>query len=114
MVRLKSEVQTIPQPGDRGRWYTFSEKAMTEQPPTSPDVYGHLTGWRRLAIIVLGGVSGAVVALLFSVFSGHPPPAWEIILGALGGALLGLSASLGEARRKKTAAQPPTHPSSGE
>ena len=81
---------------------------MAEQPPSSPDVYGRLTGWRRLAIIVLGGVSGAIVTMLFSVFSGHPVPAWEIVLGALGGALLGLSASLGETRRKKTTQPPPT------
>jgi hypothetical protein len=52
--------------------------------------------------VILGAISGAIIALLFSAFSGHPPPAWEIILGASGGALLGLSASLGEVRRKKT------------
>lgn len=80
---------------------------MPEQPPPSSNLYGHLTGWRRLTIIVLGAVSGAVVTLLFSIFSGHPPPAWEIILGTLGGALLGLSASLGETRRKKADEQPP-------
>ena len=82
---------------------------MSEQPSSSSNLYGHLTGWRRLAIVVLGGISGAVVALLFSVFSGHPAPTWELILGALGGALLGLSASLGEVRRKKTAEQPPAN-----
>ncbi len=75
---------------------------MSEIPPPQPDIYGHLTGKKRLAIVLLGAVSGAFVALLFSAFSGHPPPAWEIILGALGGGLLGLSASLGEVRRKKS------------
>jgi hypothetical protein len=75
---------------------------MSEIPPPQPDIYGHLTGKKRLAIVLLGTVSGAFVALLFSAFSGHPPPAWEIILGALGGGLLGLSASLGEVRRKKS------------
>ena len=74
---------------------------MSEIPPPQPDIYGHLTGKKRLAIVVLGAVSGAFVALLFSMFSGHPPPAWEIILGGVGGALLGFSASLGEVRRKK-------------
>jgi hypothetical protein len=82
---------------------------MSEQPPPSPNLYGHLTGWRRLAIIVLGAVSGVAVAFLFSIFSGHLPPAWEVILGALGGALLGLSASLGEVRRKKSAETPPAN-----
>jgi hypothetical protein len=80
---------------------------MSEIPPTQPDIYGHLTGRKRLAIVVLGAISGAIVALLFSAFSGHPAPTWEIILGALGGALLGLSASLGEVRRKKL---PPGQP----
>jgi len=74
---------------------------MSEIPPPQPDIYGRLTGKKRVAIVVLGAVSGAGVALLFSMFSGHPPPAWEIILGAVGGALLGFSASLGEVRRKK-------------
>ncbi len=84
---------------------------MSENPP-SHDVYGHLTGWRRLAIIALGAVSGAIVALLFSIFSGHPTPILEIVLGTLGGALLGLSASLGEVRRKKGPPQPPSSPRS--
>jgi hypothetical protein len=84
---------------------------MSETPPTQPDIYGHLTGKKRLAIIVLGAMSGAIVALLFSAFSGHPAPTWEIILGTSGGALLGLSASLGEVRRKKSPPdQPPLTP----
>jgi len=74
---------------------------MSGQPPTPDNTYGRLTGWKRLAIVVLGAISGAVVALMFSVFSGQPTPTWELILGTLGGALLGLSASLGEKRRKK-------------
>ncbi len=76
---------------------------MEDKTPTSSNVYGRLTGWKRFAIILLGAVSGALVALLFSMFSGRPTPTWEIIIGALGGALLGLSASLGEVRRKKPA-----------
>ncbi len=74
-------------------------------PSSAPDpTYGRLTGWKRLAIVVLGTISGIAVALMFSVFSGHPTPTWELIIGAIGGALLGLSASLGEVRRKKPAA----------
>ena len=74
---------------------------MSNLPPSPDNTYGRLTGWKRLAIVVLGAISGAVVALMFSVFSGHPTPTWELIIGAIGGALLGLSASLGEVRRKK-------------
>jgi len=87
---------------------------MSEIPPPQPDIYGHLTGKKRLAIVALGAISGAGVALLFSMFSGHPPPAWEIILGALGGGLLGLSASLGEVRRKKAPPVQPPSPPRGE
>lgn len=80
-----------------------------------PDnTYGRLTGWKRLAIVALGAISGTVVALLFSIFSGQPTPTWELILGTLGGALLGLSASLGETRRKKPASDQPSSPPRGE
>jgi peptidoglycan/LPS O-acetylase OafA/YrhL len=87
---------------------------MSEQPPSSDNVYGRLTGWKRVAIVVLGAISGAVVALLFSVFSGQPTPTWELILGTIGGALLGLSASLGEQRRKKPTPDQPAKPPRGE
>ncbi len=87
---------------------------MSETPLPQPDIYGHLTGRKRLAIVVLGAISGAIVALLFSAFSGHPAPTWEIILGALGGVLLGLSASLGEVRRKKSPSDPSLPTSCGE
>lgn len=84
---------------------------MTNDPSPSEDIYGRLTGWRRWAMVALGAISGAIVALLFSMFSGRPTPSWEIIIGALGGALLGLSASLGEMRRKKSGGkQPPSTP----
>jgi peptidoglycan/LPS O-acetylase OafA/YrhL len=76
---------------------------MSQQPSSSDNTYGRLTGWKRFAIIVLGAISGALVALMFSVFSGHPTPTWELILGTIGGAVLGWSASLGEVRRKKSA-----------
>ncbi|HTP09098.1 MAG TPA: hypothetical protein VMP08_12660 [Anaerolineae bacterium] len=87
---------------------------MSDQPPVSDNIYGRLTGWKRLAIVVLGAISGAVVALLFSVFSGHPTPTWELLLGAIGGALLGLSASLGEVRRKKPTPDQSSAPPRGE
>jgi peptidoglycan/LPS O-acetylase OafA/YrhL len=87
---------------------------MSDQTPEPDNVYGRLTGGKRLAIVVLGAISGAVVALLFSVFSGQPTPTWELILGTLGGALLGLSASLGEKRRKKPAPDQPAEPPRGE
>ncbi len=84
---------------------------MSDTPPSSSDTYGRLTGRKRLAIVALGAISGAMVALLFSMFSGRPAPTWEVIIGAIGGALLGLSASLGEARRKKSSGeQPPSTP----
>ncbi len=75
---------------------------MSEHSSPPGDIYGRLSGWKRFAIVVLGAVSGAVVAVMFSVFSGRPAPTWEILLGAIGGAVLGLSASLGEVRRKKS------------
>ena len=87
---------------------------MSNPPPSSDPTYGRLTGWKRLAIVLLGAISGAAVALMFSVFSGHPTPTWELIIGTLGGALLGLSASLGEVRRKKPAPDQPADPSRGE
>ena len=87
---------------------------MSNQPPSPDKTYGRLTGWKRLAIVALGAISGAAVALMFSVFSGHPTPTWELIIGAIGGALLGLSASLGEARRKKPTTEQPPAPPRGE
>jgi peptidoglycan/LPS O-acetylase OafA/YrhL len=87
---------------------------MSDPTPESENIYGRLTGWKRLAIVLLGAVSGAIVALMFSVFSGHPTPTWELILGTIGGALLGLSASLGEKRRKKPTPDQPSAPPRGE
>jgi hypothetical protein len=87
---------------------------MSNPPPSSDHTYGRLTGWKRFAIVLLGAISGALVALMFSVFSGQPTPAWELIIGTLGGALLGLSASLGEVRRKKPAPDQPSDSPRGE
>ncbi len=87
---------------------------MTNLPLPPDNTYGRLTGWKRLAIIVLGALSGAIVALMFSAFSGRPAPGWEVAIGAVGGALLGLSASLGEVRRKKPGPDRTSTPPRGE
>ena len=68
--------------------------------------------WGTTLVLLI--LAGAAVALLFSVFSGHPTPTWELIVGLLGGALLGFSASLGEVRRKKPAPDQPPAPPRGE
>ena len=88
---------------------------MSNQSPVSENVYGRLSGWKRLAIVVLGAIAGAVVVMLFSIFSGQPAPVWEVLVGIAGGAVLGLSASLGEVRRdtrreKSISDQPPAPP----
>ena len=87
---------------------------MSDQSPVPDNTYGRLTGRKRFAIIVLGAISGALVALMFSVFSGHPTPTWELILGTIGGAVLGWSASLGEVWRKKPTLDRPSDPPRGE
>lgn len=74
---------------------------MTAQPPTG-EIYGHLTGRKRLAIMLLGALSGITVAILFAFFAQHSVTTIELIIGAALGAFLGLSASLGEKRRKRT------------
>lgn len=66
-----------------------------------PDRYGHLTGRKRLTIVILGAVSGISVAILFAFFARQTVNPLELIAGAIIGGLLGLSASLGEARRKR-------------
>jgi hypothetical protein len=66
-----------------------------------PDVYGHLTGRKRLAIVILGAISGAIVAVMFAFFAGRSVNPIELVVGAVLGGLLGLSASLGEVRRKR-------------
>jgi hypothetical protein len=73
---------------------------MAEQPPTGK-VYGHLSGRKRLTIVLLGAVSGLAVALMFAGFAQQSPTPLELIVGAIVGAALGLSASLGEKRRKR-------------
>jgi predicted membrane-bound spermidine synthase len=73
---------------------------MAEHPPTG-ETYGHLTGRKRLTIMLLGAVSGLAVAIMFAFFAQRAVPTIELIIGAAIGALLGLSASLGERRRKR-------------
>ena len=85
-------------------------KRESERLSMSGETYGRLTGRKRWAIILLGTVSGAFVALLFSWFSGHGVSSPEVILGAIGGAFLGWSASLGEVRRKKSSHEQPRPP----
>jgi uncharacterized membrane protein YqgA involved in biofilm formation len=74
---------------------------MTDQPPT-PEIYGHLTGRKRLAIMLSGALSGLAVAIMFAFFAQRSVTTIELIIGAVIGAILGLSASLGEQRRKRT------------
>jgi len=72
---------------------------MSEQQPGG-ELYGRLTGRKQRAIIVLGAVSGVVIALMFAVFGQQSPSALELIAGAIIGGFLGWSASLGEKRRR--------------
>ena len=64
------------------------------------DAYGRLTGRRRRAIVLLGALSGIVIDLIFAWFGGRAAGLGDVILAAVVGALLGLSASLGEKRRR--------------
>lgn len=73
---------------------------MADQTP-SGDIYGHLTGRKRVTIMVLGAVSGIAVAVMFAMFARQSPSIVELLIGASVGAALGLSASLGEKRRKR-------------
>jgi prepilin signal peptidase PulO-like enzyme (type II secretory pathway) len=66
------------------------------------NMYGRLTGRKRWAIVIAGAVSGVTVALIFAWFAGRTVGAGDLIVGAAIGALLGLSASLGEKRRRRS------------
>lgn len=66
------------------------------------EMYGRLTGRKRLMIMVMGAIGGVVVAFLFAIFARRSPGIGELIGGAIIGAVLGLSASLGETRRKRS------------
>lgn len=77
---------------------------MTDQPPTG-EMYGRLTGRKRVMIMLLGAISGLAVAVMFAAFARQSPGTLDLIVGALVGAALGLSASLGEKRRKRPPAK---------
>ena len=66
------------------------------------ETYGRMTGRKRWIVIVIGAVSGVVVAVLFAAFGQTPLTPIELIGGAVLGGFLGLSASLGESRRKRS------------
>jgi hypothetical protein len=65
------------------------------------NIYGLLTGRKRVLIMLAGAATGIVVDLIFAAFGGRVVGPGDLILAAIAGALLGLSASLGEKRRKK-------------
>ena len=65
------------------------------------NIYGRLTGRRRWLIILIGVVSGITVDMIFAWFAGRSVGPGDVLIGAVIGALLGLSASLGEKRRRK-------------
>jgi len=64
-------------------------------------LYGHLTGRRRWVIMLLGALSGLAIALIFAWFAGRSATVAELVIGVVAGGLLGLSASLGERRRRR-------------
>ena len=85
--------------------FTFYPVAVYFQPPTNEvrtmsNIYGRLTGRKRWAIILIGAMSGIVVDMIFAWFSGRMVGPGDLLIGAVIGGLLGLSASLGEKRRK--------------
>ena len=66
------------------------------------EIYGRLTGRKRWIIVIFGAVLGIVVDLLFAWFGSRPVGPGDLIFAAVVGGLLGLSASLGEKRRRRT------------
>ena len=66
------------------------------------DIYGRLTGRKRWTIVLIGALSGLTVGLSFAWFAGRGATSADLIIGAILGGLLGLSASLGEKRRRHT------------
>ncbi len=61
---------------------------MAEHPPTG-EIYGHLTGRKRVSIMLLGAISGVAVAALFALFARQSPAPADLIIGAIVGAALG-------------------------
>jgi hypothetical protein len=72
----------------------LKRKKMSENPQdnASPEKY-------RLALVVGGVILGVIIAFVFSVFYKGPVKSLDLIFWAIGGGLLGFSASL-PARRK--------------
>jgi prepilin signal peptidase PulO-like enzyme (type II secretory pathway) len=64
------------------------------------NIYGRLTGRRRWLIVIIGAISGITIDLIFAWFGNRMVGPGDILIAALLGAVLGLSASLGEKRRK--------------
>jgi len=75
-------------------------RLMSEPPPR--EIYGHMTGRRRLIVVIIGAVSGAIVAVMFAWFARQPVQPIDLIVGAIIGGVLGLSASLGEVKRRRS------------
>jgi hypothetical protein len=67
---------------------------MSENPPDNASPEKH-----RLALVVGGVILGIIIALVFSAFYKGPVKSLDLIFWAIGGGLLGLSASL-PTRRK--------------
>ena len=65
------------------------------------NIYGRLTGRRRVLIVVIGALSGITVDTIFAWFANRTVSPGDLLIGAGLGGLLGLSASLGEKRRKR-------------
>jgi phosphate/sulfate permease len=74
---------------------------MSEQ-PSGREVYGRMTGRKRLIVVIVGAVSGAIVAVMFAWFAHRPVQPLDLIVGAIIGGVLGLSASLGEVKRRRS------------
>ena len=67
---------------------------MSSQPPTSDNTYGRLTGWKRLAIVVLGAISGAVGGLVaVTPAAGFLLPGPALALGIIAGVICMWSAT---------------------
>jgi hypothetical protein len=64
-----------------------SDNPQQNQPKNSPEKY-------RPVLVVSGVVLGIIVAYLFSTFYKAPVKSLDLIFWAIGGGLLGLSASL--------------------
>ncbi len=53
---------------------------MSEQPPR--EIYGHMTGRKRLIIVIVGAISGTIVAVMFAWFASRPVQPIDLIVGS--------------------------------